>query len=86
MAAQHQYAAPILNPIYTGDPMLIKIVIIAFLLMIVTSLFSALLFFYKDKGRGQRTVKALTMRISLSIFLFALLMAGFYFGIIPPQK
>ena len=66
--------------------MFIKIVIVAVFLMIVTSLFSALLFFYKDKGASKRTVKALTVRISLSILLFALLMVGYYFGLISPQK
>ena len=66
--------------------MFIKIIIVVVFLMIVTSLFSALLFFYKDKGVSTRTVKALTVRISLSILLFALLMVGFYFGLISPQK
>lgn len=61
--------------------MLIKIVIVIMLLLIVGSLFSALLFLNKDKG-GERTAKALTVRISLSIFLFALLMIGNYFGLI----
>jgi hypothetical protein len=63
--------------------MLIKIFIILMLILIVGSLFSALTFLYKDGGQGNRTVKALTIRISLSIFLFLCLMLGFYFGIIP---
>ena len=66
--------------------MFIKIVIVAVFLMIVASLFSALLFFYRDKGVSKRTVKALTVRISLSIILFVLLMVGYYFGLISPQK
>ena len=66
--------------------MFIKIVIVAVFLMIVTSLFSALLFFYRDKGASKRTVKALTVRISLSILLFVLLLVGYYFGLISPQK
>lgn len=66
--------------------MLIKIVIVAVFLMIVASLFSALFFFYKDKGASTRTVKALTIRISLSILLFALLMLGLYTGVITPHK
>ncbi len=66
--------------------MFIKIVIVAVFLMIVSSLFSALLFFYKDKGASKRTVKALTVRISLSILLFILLLVGYYFGLISPQK
>jgi len=65
--------------------MLIKTVIILMLVLIIVSLFSALTFLYKDKGSTERTVKALTIRISLSILLFAMLMLGFYFGIIPER-
>lgn len=65
--------------------MLVKIVIIIMLLLIVGSLFSALTFLYKDDGKGERTVRALTLRISLSIALFIFLMLGFYFGIIPAR-
>ncbi len=65
--------------------MLVKIFIIIMLLLIVGSLFSALTFLYKDGGKGERTVKALTIRISLSIFLFVCLMLGYYFGIIPAK-
>jgi hypothetical protein len=53
------------------------------LILIVGSLGSALWFLIRDKGTSERTVKALTVRISLSIGLFLLLMAGYYFGIIP---
>ena len=60
-----------------------KIVIIAFLILIVGSLGSALYYLVRDKGASDRTVKALTVRISLSIALFVLLMAGYYFGFIP---
>ena len=66
--------------------MLIKSVVIVMLLLIFGSLFSALVFFFKDKGQGKRTVQALTWRIGLSISLFLLLMAGFYFGIIPAER
>jgi hypothetical protein len=65
--------------------MFLKIIVIVMLLLIFASLFSALVFLFKDKGRGTRTAKALTWRIGLSMTLFLLLMAGFYFGIIPPQ-
>jgi heme/copper-type cytochrome/quinol oxidase subunit 3 len=65
--------------------MLLKIIVIVMLVLIFASLFSALVFLFKDKGRGTRTAKALTWRIGLSMTLFLLLMAGFYFGIIPPQ-
>jgi hypothetical protein len=59
-----------------------KIVVILFLLFIVGSLFSALYFLIRDKGQGERTVRALTVRVALSVLLFALLMLGFYFGLI----
>lgn len=55
------------------------------LILIVGSLFSALTFLYKDNGQGERTAKALTLRISLSIVLFLFLMLGFYFGYIPAR-
>ena len=60
-----------------------KIVVIVFLILIVGSLGSALYYLVRDKGSSDRTVKALTVRISLSIALFVLLMAGYYFGFIP---
>jgi len=62
--------------------MLVKSLIIVMLLLIVGSLFSALFYLIKDKGEGERTAKALTVRISLSIGLFLLLMLGYYTGII----
>jgi len=66
-------------------PLLIKLIVILMLLVIVGSLVSALVFLYKDRGNGTRVARALTIRVALSITLFCLLMAGFYFGIIPPQ-
>ncbi|CAG0950211.1 hypothetical protein MTYP_00148 [Methylophilaceae bacterium] len=62
--------------------MLIKIAIVVTLIIIVGSLFSALFFLARDKGTGERTVKALTVRIALSIVLFICLMAGYLTGII----
>lgn len=59
-----------------------KILVILFALCIVASLFSALYFLVRDQGRGERTVRALTVRVALSIALFALLMLGFHFGFI----
>ena len=62
-----------------------RYVVIAFLVFIVLSLGSALYFLVRDKGGSDRTVKALTIRVVLSITLFLLLMLGFYFDIIPKQ-
>lgn len=59
-----------------------KIIVLLFVAFILVSLFSALYFMIKDKGQSQRAVKALTVRVALSVALFALLMLGFHFGII----
>ena len=57
-----------------------KIVILVLLLAVVASLFSGLYFVYKDKGTTNRAVTALTVRIVLSLVVFALLMASYWFG------
>jgi hypothetical protein len=62
-----------------------KIVILLFLLVIVGSLGSALFYLVRDKGTSTRTVKALTVRVALSVTLFVLLMLGYYFGLIPQE-
>ena len=59
-----------------------RFVVLIFIAFILVSLFSALYFLLKDKGRSERTVKALTVRVVLSIVLFALLMLGYRFGLI----
>lgn len=59
-----------------------KIIVILILVSIFASLFSALFFLFQDKTGSTRTVKALTLRISLSIALFILLMVAHYFGVI----
>lgn len=65
--------------------MLIKILIVVTLLAILVSLASGMLFLVKDKGHTQRTAKALTVRIALSVSLFALLMLGVFTGHIRPH-
>lgn len=65
--------------------MLIKTFIILVLLAIVVSLFSGLFFLLKDKGNSERTVKALTVRIALSVSLFALIMIGYAVGLVKPH-
>ncbi len=62
-----------------------RIVVILFILVILASLGSALYYMVKDRGAGERTAKALTIRITLSIVLFLLLMLGFYTGVITTQ-
>lgn len=65
--------------------MLIKILIVVTLVAIIISLGSAMLFLVKDKGHTERTAKALTIRIALSVTLFALLMLGIFTGHIKPH-
>ena len=60
-----------------------KLIILVMLIGVIGSLFSGLFFLSRDHGTGDRTVKALTLRISLSIAVFVLLMLGYKFGLIP---
>jgi len=59
-----------------------KIVVIVFVLLILGSLASALFFLVSDRGQSKRTVKALALRVGLSVILFLMLMAGYYFGLV----
>ena len=59
-----------------------RIVVILFILVILASLGSALYYMVKDRGATQRTAKALTIRIALSIVLFLLLVLGLQTGVI----
>ena len=60
-----------------------RIVAIAALVLIIASLGSALFFLMHDRGGSSRAVKALAVRVGLSLTLFLFLMAAFYFGFIP---
>jgi hypothetical protein len=63
----------------------LKALIILVLLVIVISLGQALYYLIHDRNRSPRTVRALTLRIGLSLGLFLLLMAGFGLGLIKPH-
>jgi hypothetical protein len=60
-----------------------KVLVLVFLALILASLGSALYTMIRDRGHSQRTVRALTVRVALSIALFVLLLAGYATGIIP---
>ena len=62
-----------------------KIIVVLFLIFIIGSLFSGLYYLVKDKGTSERTVRALTVRISLSVLLFILLMIGYATGLLQPH-
>jgi len=63
-----------------------RIVILVFVVLILLSLGSALVYLIRDKGSSTRTVKALTIRVGLSIALFLFLMAGYYFGFLQVRQ
>ncbi|UCE89623.1 MAG: twin transmembrane helix small protein [Pseudomonadota bacterium] len=66
--------------------MLVKALIVLVLLVIFGSMASALIWLIKDNGRSERTVKALTVRIALSLGLFVFLMIGYAAGWIAPHS
>lgn len=63
-----------------------KYIVIICLFVIFGSLASALIYLFRDKSDSERTVKALTFRIGISMTLFLLLMGGYYLGILPNEK
>ena len=60
-----------------------RYVVILVLLGIVASMGSALFFMMRDRSGSNRMVKALAIRVALSVALFVFLMAGYYFGLFP---
>jgi hypothetical protein len=84
---RHQVHGP-RNPVrlkFCGESSVMRILALLFIFFILASLGSALYYLIKDKGQSERTVKMLTVRVTLSLILFIALMAGTYFGIIPPN-
>jgi hypothetical protein len=59
-----------------------KFFVLMFVALILASLFSALFYVMKDRGNSERAVRALTVRVSLSIVVFVILMLGYHFGYI----
>jgi len=64
------------------NPVIVKVIIIACLIGIVASLSTGLFHLVSDKGKSKSMVRALTVRVALSVTLFLLLMAGIHFGFI----
>jgi len=62
-----------------------KILVVAVLLAVVASLGKALFHMSSGPEQSQQVVRALTVRISLSIGLFLLLLGAWYFGLISPH-
>ncbi len=62
-----------------------RVLVLLALGLIVASLASGLYFMMTDRGKSDRAVRALTLRVALSVSLFLLLMAGQYFGLLPDR-
>ena len=65
--------------------MLGKLLIVGFLAVILYNLGAGLYYMMVDKGTTDRTVKALTRRIGLSVLLILLVILGIWLGIIKPH-
>ena len=61
-----------------------KIIIVAGLVAVIVSLFSALYYLYRDRGHGTRMVKALALRVALSASLIVFLVVAYHLGWIAP--
>ncbi len=64
---------------------MLKTLIVIVFLAIVVSLGSGLFALVNDKGESKRLVNSLTVRISLSVLLFVLLIIAFMTGLIQPH-
>src|SRR5512138_446913 len=76
-------SAPYLNRMRRGRreyPRSMRYLVIGMFVLIVASLGSALVFVYRDRSGSTRALKALALRVGLSIALFAFLMIGYYLG------
>lgn len=65
---------------------MVKLLILLMLIGIVGSLGSALFYLMRDHGGSDRTVRALTVRIGLSIGLFGMLFLLRWLGFIEPHS
>ena len=61
-----------------------KIIVAIAFVLILSSLGAALFFLMRDKGKSNRTVKALAFRVGFSITLFLLLLVANRLGWIEP--
>ncbi|MCC6171164.1 MAG: twin transmembrane helix small protein [Gammaproteobacteria bacterium] len=64
---------------------LFKILVVCVLVGIVASLGSALFHLARGKGDSRKMVRALTVRVGLSVALFILLMSAWAMGLISPH-
>ncbi len=62
-----------------------KLIVLLVFCGILASLSSAMFYLVRDKGESDRTLKALTWRIGLSVALFASLFIAHALGLIQPH-
>ena len=66
--------------------LIVKLPVLLVLLFILVSLFQGVYYLAKDDGGDStRVVKALTVRLVLSLLLFLILMSGHYLGFLQPH-
>lgn len=65
--------------------MIPKLVIVAFVILIIYNLGAGLYYMLVDKGTTKRTVNALTWRVGLSVTLILLVAIGILTGVIQPH-
>lgn len=63
-----------------------KIIVVVAFILIIASLFSGLFFVMRDKGKTNRAVCALTLRVGFSVLLFLLLLVSWRLGWIAPHQ
>ena len=60
------------------------LLVVGLVVAVIVSLFSALYFLYRDRGHGERMVKALAIRVALSATLVLFLVVSYKMGWIAP--
>jgi hypothetical protein len=65
--------------------LLFKLIIVILLIFVIVSLFTALYRLNKDDADSTRVVKALAVRVGLSIIIFVLIMISAKLGFIEPN-
>lgn len=66
--------------------MFAKVIILIAMFVILGALLSSLIFLLRDGSQNKRSVKALSLRIGLSLFLFVFLFVAFRLGWIAPHS
>src|SRR5450830_1891501 len=70
-------SAPDTGPAADSGAHIMKILVAIAFVLIIGSLASALVFLMRDKGKSNRTVQALTLRVGFSVTLFILLLLAY---------